>query len=565
MSAPVTNYIDNIGNQQTPNGLTLPQDLNKIFISHSGSYNFTNTTSGLTNATGFNYYNGSNYVDISNIFDISTNPASYRAAEFLVGFKIPYNGVQTDLGKIFGLIKPIPLPSWSGFYRSTSSYPSGSTFQYNSIAMSSSGQYLTAVTNDGYVWTSNTYGYDPSGSWTKGPHLVTNPDITKFVIWSGCAMSLSGMYQAAFFSIYPNPSTYDTYSSNYGQSTIFYSTNYGSDWFALYAASVGSVSNSTQFGNGSSSNYSRGCAFFNMVLSNDGDTLSICSNVTATNSNPQDNPFSVTYTYTKLTTGNNNYRFNKNILNQTAPTGSAPITNGVPLYGCGLTTGGMQYSLAMNASGSRIFGLLPSGAYRTNYLNFYTDYAITDSCGNTIFNTPIQGLPNSDTLPDNKGPLYIVATRNPNQSDVNNNGTQLIIGYTYDVGLYYTEMKIDNSNYPTPNSQPTIRFVNSGSLFTNKVNSSAMTVNFDKNTNTGYIFSVKTQSTDMYRYTVNGGSTVLIGSSSFSYNFCANLVRIGEYGNRCPNNAVCCSEDGTYVAAITTGGIYVCSTGKTTT
>jgi len=547
MSAPVTNYIDSSGNQPTPNGLSLPQDLNTIFIAHSGSHNFTNTYSTLINATGLNYYNGSSYVDISNIFDISTNPASYTASPFLIGYRIQYGvaGTLTDIGQIFGLIKPVPPPSWSGFYLSTSSYPSGSTFQYNSIAMSSDGKYLTAVTNDGYVWTSNIYGYDPSGvsnkAWTKGSQLVTNSSPSTLTIWSGCAMSLSGQYQAAFFSIYPiSPNN----SSNYGESTIFYSSDYGSNWTALYAGTGGTPS--TLFGNGN--DYQLGCSFFNMVLSNDGNTLSICTNVTQTNTSSSD-PGSVTYTYKNLTTGNR--YFNNTTGNQIAPTGTAPSSNGVPYNGCGIITKAMRYSLAMDASGQHIFGLMQSQV-NSAYLTFYTDYAVTDASKNTIFVT------DTSTLPSGDGPLYIVATRNPNQSDVTTNGTQVIMGYTYNVGLYYTEYFIDNTSYP-----PKASFKNSGSLHSNYTNSSAMTVDFDKNQNKGYIFSVKTQDTLMYRYNANGGATSQIGSSSFSYNFCDNLVNIGEFGTRCPNNAVCCSNDGTYVAAITTGGIYVCSTGKT--
>jgi hypothetical protein len=557
-AAPTTNYIDSSGNGQTPNSLSLPQDLSAIFIPNSGStYNFTNSYSGLRDATGYKYYNGSSYVDISNIFDISTNPSSYTAGPFLLGYKIRYGpaGTPTDIGQIFGLIKPVPPPSWSGFYLSTSSYPSGSTFQYNSIAMSSDGKYLTAVTDDGYVWTSNTYGYDPSGvstkAWTKGSQLVTNRG-SSYYIWSGCAMSLSGQYQAAFFSNFlkvRNP----VYSSNFGVSQIFYSTNYGSSWSPLNADFVGGSSSSLQFGNGNVD--SSGCSFFNMVLSNDGDTLSICSNVTITNTNPQDTPFSVTYTYTNLISGNNGYRFNKNTGSESAPNGPNPGTNGVPTNGCGVGTSSMRYSLAMNASGKRIFGILQGGP-NDHYLTLYTNYAVTDTSGNTIFKDSI----NTSSLPAGKGPLYILATRNPTQSDVTTNGTQVIIGYTYDVGLYYTEYFIDNTKYP-----PTATFNSSGTLHNNYTNSSAMTVDFDKNQNKGYIFSVKTQDRSMYRYNANGGSTVQIGSSSFNYDFCDNLTDPGEFGTRCPNNAVCCSNDGTYVAAITTGGIYVCSTGKTVT
>jgi len=603
VSLPVTNYIDNSGNQPTPSGLVLPQDLNTIFIPHTGLYNFTNSYSRLKNATGYVYKSGGSYVDISNIFDISTNPTSYSNNSFLIGYKIPYGvaGTLTDLGSIFAL-KPSRV-SWLKFVQAPSSYPNGSTFSYNSIAMDSTGQYLIAVTDDGYIWNSNCYGYDPASpggnsAWTKykAPFLSTYTPPSNTYIWSGCTMDSTGQYQAVFFSVkYINAFT-GVIGADYGTSWVYYNNNYGdqNSWVSLYASSIVNQSTVVNFGNFYQTNspenaYSAkagGCTFLNMDMSSDGDTLSLSTNVTPNNVAPASSTssnvpqrFSTVYTYTSLTTGNRYFNQTtgtsavQNSIGVTpvygkgpkpSTTGSLVGSHGAPINGCcGFIGAAMNYAITMNGNGQKILGnpSLYSMDSNGNFnlsgqyygISWYSDYAQTDPNGNTYFPPSVSQF--------SYGLGYVFASKNPTY-----NGDTVQIIYSDNSIVKYAKVTLNtNQTYSSVST-----------LMNNKTTSVCMTSDFDNSSKSGILFAVKgaDDTSPMYRYNASTSLAKTISPTNFvnssgtqvsNIRFATNTNNIANFSSaQCQNNAICCSSDGSYVAFATVGnGIFVCSTGLT--
>jgi hypothetical protein len=149
-------------------GLPFSSSLLHIYLSsnYGNSFTFlfaTNTTLGTIRAMAMS--DNSQYI----IFLYSGNAGPiYRS---------------TDFGASFSFSNAIPYSNWK------------------SVAMSSSGQYVTAVSLNNYIWVSSDYG----ASFTaKTAYPATN--------WGAVTMSSNGQYQVA------------------GRDTIYRSTNYGSTW-----------------------------------------------------------------------------------------------------------------------------------------------------------------------------------------------------------------------------------------------------------------------------------------------------------------------------------------------
>jgi len=112
---------------------------------------------------------------------------------------------------------------------------SDGTFYQNfmCVAMSADGHYQTAVAFDqfqGYIWTSNDYG----STWT--------PSSAPPTYWHSIAMSSTGQYQTAL-----EQSGGIYISSNYGQT--WYNTGYGANWYSVAMSADGKYQTAVANGN----------------------------------------------------------------------------------------------------------------------------------------------------------------------------------------------------------------------------------------------------------------------------------------------------------------------------
>jgi hypothetical protein len=502
---PTTNFIDTSGGigTLTPNSLALPQDISAIFIPYSGNYKFTNSYTGLLNATGFNYYSSSSgtFVDISNLFDTNLNPRSYTSTPFLLGYKIPYgtNGTLTDIGSIFGLINPIPPPTWSKWYWDVSG-TYNTTFKFTSICMSNNGGIILAGTNNGTVSVNNTYGYDPSGNssniwgWSY-INLISPPSYT----CTTTAMSSNGSVMVAGF-------TSGTYNGTI-QGQVFYSINSGTSWNNFVSNSI---------------NVYYGGGIMKICISNDGSVVSILTTAGTLG----------TYFCYKPKISSS-YFFKQDMNNLV--TATPPIQ----------VSGRIQYNMTMDTTGTYV-----------NFISNNTNIVYTTL---NLSNTPTPSFSSFNYNP--------VSTNQSINSCVVSKYTDNNVGYGFTSNLRNGNSYLCTVSSNTFIVQSALLFTtNYGSPLLSIAIDPGKSTNYVYATNNNDSFGkIVTSSNNFANYSgFNFSSSNVINYQQTSYGFdpiSVNSTIFLKSGDSTyyPGNYIACSEGGKYVAVVTNSGILVSS------
>jgi len=288
-------YPNSSGNYAFTNVIQVSPPINKSWVSLTMSSNGQYQTAIYNGVGTGNVYYSSNYgttwTAVSPPLNLNLSRVAMSSSgqfQTVTVFGNGYGGGNIYYSTNYGV-------SWKSSRSSSISFPSWSTSNFgrwNSVAISSSGQYQVAVDTDsnvGRVWISNNYGItwviainspltwngaaiSSSGQYVSVTTFIsTNIYISKdygvsfqqsnsaITIWGGVYMSASGQYQCA----YNTTDSYIYISKNYGQSwlqsnfiqtglgaismsssgqyvitsgpsNIYYSTNYGMDWFPVF-------------------------------------------------------------------------------------------------------------------------------------------------------------------------------------------------------------------------------------------------------------------------------------------------------------------------------------------
>jgi hypothetical protein len=261
-------------------------------------------------------------------------------------YQVACVGGSTNTGNIWVSNQPNYLsavPLWQELNQGTAGNPYTKQNWY-SIAISNSGQYVSAVAKGGNIWTSNLYG--TSGSWTNiAPYTGGGTSGTQYINqnWSSIAISTTGQYQVAAI----NPGN------------LWMSNNYGSvgSWSMNQTLGMTSAANKTWNSVAISSfttNANGANIFTNNVIGVTGNGTSTgAGNIYTIPMNVSPPPVSIISANVSIGKIQNNYPLD--ILGTTNITGNLIVTNDVS-FNSNLVVGSRQDSTSVGTGALIIAG-----------------------------------------------------------------------------------------------------------------------------------------------------------------------------------------------------------------